>query len=96
MCSEDLPTKGKKDTKSTNNMATTANQSSINELIAEVHLPKSCSQVYRGIWKTFKDWVDRTYTPATRSDDGKYLTRYNVDRFFLHYVITKAISPKSA
>jgi hypothetical protein len=51
--------------------------------------------VYWDIWNAFKRWVDET-DGQSKSDDGKYLLRDNVDRFFLYEVKTKTIVPKSA
>ena len=83
----------------TTNMVMTANpmatRPSIDELTAQVHTPKSCTKVYWDIWKTFKLWVDGT-DGQSKSDDGKYLLRDNVDRFFLNEVKSKTIVLKSA
>jgi hypothetical protein len=51
--------------------------------------------VYWDIWRSFKRWVDET-AGQSKSQDGKYLLRDNVDRFFLLEVVKKAIVPKSA
>jgi hypothetical protein len=73
----------------------TATRPSIDELTAQVHTPKQCSQVYWDIWNAFKLWVDETDGQSKRQD-GKYLLRDNVDRFFLLEVVKKTIVPKSA
>jgi hypothetical protein len=68
---------------------------SVDELTAQVHVPKSCTQVYWDIWKAYKLWVDES-AEQTTSNEGKYLLRDNVDRFFLTEVVKKTIVPKSA
>ena len=73
----------------------TATRPSVDELTAQVHTPKQCSQVYWDIWNSFKLWVDET-DGQSKCQDGKYLLRDNVDRFFLLEVVKKTIVPKSA
>jgi Centromere DNA-binding protein complex CBF3 subunit, domain 2 len=78
-------------------MATTTDmRQSIDEQIARAHVPKSCSQVYWDIWKAYQVWVDKPDTAGTRGMDGKYLTRYNVDFYFLNEIVKRSIVPKSA
>lgn len=72
-----------------------ATRPSVDELTAQVHKPNECSKVYWDNWNAFKQWVDKT-DGQSKSEDGNYLVRDNVDRFFLLAVVKKNIVPKSA
>ena len=56
--------------------------SSVDEISRATFTPQKICNVYTQKWNSFKAWVYST-AGVGPTDDGKYLTRDNVDKFFL-------------
>jgi hypothetical protein len=57
-------------------------ESSVELISRATFNPQKICKVYMQKWKNYKTWVDSTVGVA-RTQNGKYLTRENVDKFFL-------------
>jgi hypothetical protein len=68
----------------------------VSELTQEAFEAKDAPGVYKGIWIRFKKWVDASEALGATLVDGKYLTRDNVDYYFLFVVKDLCCTPKSA
>jgi antibiotic biosynthesis monooxygenase (ABM) superfamily enzyme len=57
-------------------------KSSVEVISHATFTPQKICRVYMQTWKSYKTWVDSTDRVAC-TQNGKYLTRENVDKFFL-------------
>ena len=61
---------------------TVTDGSSVEEISRATFNPQKICRVYVQKWKTYKAWVDST-DGVSPTQNGKYLSRENVDKFFL-------------
>jgi hypothetical protein len=78
-------------------MATNAQATdSVEDIQQSTFSPRAADPTYRSHWKQFCTWVNRT--EGVSSTNGKYLTRDNIDKYFLLVVQTQTTKwrPKHA
>ena len=73
----------------------TSNQDVINSLLESARVLKDQDKTYKSEWRAYKAFVDAAGDLETDSQ-GHYLTRHNVDVYFLRYITTRHVNPRGA